>query len=84
MRGDDVGDATAERYRPPPDDARCFGRFFYPPLKGIRLDDQCITCTRRNEGIMDTMMTRPRPSSGTVLPVMQGGVCLVRVGDLGW
>lgn len=84
MRGDDVGDATAERYRPPPDDARCFGRFFYPPLKGIKLDDQCLTCSRRNEAIMDNIMTRPPPSAGTVLPVMQGGVCLVRVGDWGW
>jgi hypothetical protein len=84
MRGDDVGHATAERHRPPPDDARCFGRFFYPPLKGIKLDDQCVTCSRRNEAIMDTIMTRPRPSAGTVLPVIQGSVCLVRVGDWGW
>lgn len=81
MLGDDV---TSQPRSMPPDNARCFGRFYYPPLKGIKLDDQCVTCSRRNEGIMDAAMTRPRPSAGTVLPVIQGSVCLVRVGDWGW
>lgn len=82
MLGDDV---TNQPRSMPPDNARCFGRFFYPPLKGLRLDPQCHTCARRNEAIMDVISTsKGRASTATVLPEMHGSVCLVRSGDWGW